>query len=300
MRQLRASRSGVWGWIWKVILNRGQNRQEKSYLEQLDAQIAQLKEKGYNVDKVAENLTSKTVFGKDVSVQEKVNKTVKTNESPEKAKVTKVEKKAFEPVTDKINEMANSEYINNLAAKLCDELPGNNMARIVRVWDYQSALLNMRDKINELNENFDRAATNGADPKKEMAKVVHGVFKETVAGFSKHIIEEGVDKLEGLRIAATIITNNLTAAVINPNEFADVVNEYIEQNAAVYEEIVGEEKVYSEEIGNYKSMLENGGYMDEERVPAFNDNNPFTENNVNKSEPINEEPQIDAPIIDMK
>ena len=30
MRQLRASRSGVWGWIWKVILNRGQNRQEKS------------------------------------------------------------------------------------------------------------------------------------------------------------------------------------------------------------------------------------------------------------------------------
>ena len=31
MQQLRASRSGVWGWLWKVIFNRTQNRQEKEY-----------------------------------------------------------------------------------------------------------------------------------------------------------------------------------------------------------------------------------------------------------------------------
>ena len=32
MKQLRESRSGVWGWLWKVIFNRTQNSQEKEYL----------------------------------------------------------------------------------------------------------------------------------------------------------------------------------------------------------------------------------------------------------------------------
>ena len=300
MKQLRASRSGLWGWIWKVILNRGQNRQEKSYLEQLETQIAQLSNKGYNVNKVVEELTGKTVLGQDVNAQKKVNETVKTQNRPAKTQVTQVSKKAFEPVADKISEMANSEYINNLAAKLSDELPGNNMPKTVRVWDYQTKLFTILDKINELNENFDSAVENGADPKKEMAKVVHGIFKETVQGFSKLIIEEGLDKLEGLTIAAQIITNNLTAATINPNELGDVVKEYIEQNTAIYEEIVSGGKDYSEEIENYKTMLENGGVMEDIREPAFNTSNPFPENNADKSEPIPEEIKKEPIVINNK
>lgn len=35
MKQLRASRSDVWGWLWKVIFNREQNRQKKSIYKNL-------------------------------------------------------------------------------------------------------------------------------------------------------------------------------------------------------------------------------------------------------------------------
>jgi hypothetical protein len=87
MQQLRASRSGVWGWLWKVIFNRTQNRQEKEYLQQLEGQINTLTEKGYNLDRIASNLTEKTVFGKDVNAKTETMRTQdkkaqKTKEDP--------------------------------------------------------------------------------------------------------------------------------------------------------------------------------------------------------------------------
>ena len=45
MKQLRASRSGIWGWFWKVIFNRAQNRQEKEYLNELYSKVVERKGK---------------------------------------------------------------------------------------------------------------------------------------------------------------------------------------------------------------------------------------------------------------
>ena len=124
MQQLRASRSGVWGWLWKVIFNRTQNRQEKEYLQQLDDQIAALTEKGYKLAEITRNLTEKTVLGKDVNAK---TETTKTQDKQVEQTKAKVEVKAIQPVASQISEMANSEYLNNLATTLHAELPGNNM-----------------------------------------------------------------------------------------------------------------------------------------------------------------------------
>ena len=302
MQQLRASRSGVWGWLWKVIFNRTQNRQEKEYLQQLEGQINTLTEKGYNLDRIASNLTEKTVFGKDVNAKTETMRTQdkkaqKTKEDPVK---NLVKPKAIQPVAGQIYEMANSEFINDLAAKFNEELPGNNMPHSVRIWQYQVELGKILETINELNENFDKAVENGADPKKEMAKVVHGVFKETVKAFSGYMIETGVDKMEGLKIAAELITNQLTAAAIYPNELGNAVNDYIERNLAIYEEIVTNNKEYGEAIEDYKQMLEGDAVAGNDHEPVFNNDNPFVESNVNKSAPVNQQPQINAFSLDKK
>ena len=299
MKQLRASRSGVWGWLWKVIFNRTQNRQEKEYLQQLETQIATLTEKGYSLDRMAENLTQKTVFGKDVNAKAETREM--QVEQPQASNVkTQANEKAIQPVASQISEKASSEFMNELAAKLHEELPGNNMAKIVRIWQYQSALTKSFEIINQLNENFDAAVANGGDPMKEMAKVVHGVFKETVKAFSGYMIETGVDKMEGLKIAAELITNQLTAAAIYPNELGNAVNGYIERNLAIYEDIVTSDKEYGEAIEDYKQMLEGDAVAGDDHEPVFNDDNPFVESNVNKSAPVKQQPQINAFSLDKK
>jgi hypothetical protein len=307
MQQLRASRSGVWGWLWKVIFNRTQNRQEKEYLQQLDDQIAALTKKGYKLDEITRNLTEKTVLGKDVNAKTETTKTQDKKIAKTKADPVEnlVKPKAIQPVATQISEMATEEFMLGVAEKLNAELPANRMIKFARIVEYKSGLTEVYKAINELNENFDQAVANGADPKKEMAKVVHGVFKtteklfkETEKSFSGQGIATGLDKMEELKIAAQIIIDNLTAAAIYPNELSDVVNTYMEQNLAIYEEIVGKDKVYGEEIGNYKKMLEEDVLSDNDHERVFGDDNPFVESNANKSAPVQQQSQINAPSLD--
>ncbi len=309
MQQLRASRSGVWGWLWKVIFNRTQNRQEKEYLQQLNNQISALTEKGYLLDGITRTLTEKTVFGKDVNAKTETMRTQdkkaqKTKEDPVE---NLVKPKAIQPVASQISEKVSDEFMSELALKLHEEMPANNLAKVVRTWQYQAVLTQGFETINQLNENFDAAVANGGDPKKEMAKVVHGVFKtteklfrETEKAFSGQAIENSLDKMEGLKIAAQVIIDNFTAAAIYPNELSDAVNEYMEQNLAIYEEIVTSDKEYGEAIEDYKQMLERDAVAGDDYEPVFNDDNPFVESNVNKSAPVNQQPQINAFSLDKK
>ncbi len=306
MQQLRASRSGVWGWLWKVIFNRAQNRQEKEYLQQLNNQISTLTEKGYQMDGITRKLTEKTVFGKDVNAKTETTRTQDKKAAKTKADPVEnlVKPKAIQPVASQISEKATSEFINNLAAKLHEELPGNNMAKFVRVVQYQAMLTRSFETINQLNENFDAAVANGGDPKKEMAKVVHGVFKttdkffkETEKEFLGRVIETSLDNMEGLKIAVQFIIDNLTAAAIYPNELSDAVSEYMEQNLAIYEEIATDGKEYADEIGNYQKMLEGDAVVGDDYEPAFGDDNPFVENDDKIVPQVPQEPKQNVPTL---
>ena len=70
MKQLRESRGGFWGWLWKIF-NGEQNRQEEEYLDQLNTQIDLLKNQGYEIGKVRAGLTRKTVLGNPAKVTAK-------------------------------------------------------------------------------------------------------------------------------------------------------------------------------------------------------------------------------------
>jgi hypothetical protein len=140
---------------------------------------------------------------------------------------------------------------------------------------------------------------------KEMAKVVHGVFKATDKFFTEEEksisgqeIKTSLDKMEGLKIAAQVIIDNLTAAAIYPNELSDAVSLYMEKNLAIYEEIATDGKEYADEIGNYQKMLEEDAVSGDDHERVFGEDNPFVENNVSKSAPVQQQSQINAPSLD--
>jgi hypothetical protein len=161
-------------------------------------------------------------------------------------------------------------------------------------------LQGMKDAINELNQQFDEAVANGGDPKKEMQRVVNGIFKLTEGRFSMNLEGSSLERSESFKNATQIIVNNFTAAAIYPNELKEVVNAYIEKNVEVYKEIVDAGKNYSEEIGNYQKRLEEDVVVKVDHEPVFGDDNPFVEDGGVKSEQVSNEPKQPAPTIDMK
>ena len=74
MKQLRASRSGVLGWLWKVIFNRAQNRQEKEYLQDLNDKISEFNNEHYKIEEKVAELTGKTVFGKKLTEEQRLRR----------------------------------------------------------------------------------------------------------------------------------------------------------------------------------------------------------------------------------
>lgn len=313
MKQLRASRSGVWGWIWKVILNRGQNRQEKAYLAQLETQIMKLRDKGYKVvDKLTEELTGTTVLGQDPNAKKNATKTQdkevkQAQESPATSPKASVESKVkstqMKPVADQIEDTF-SDMVSETVVELYRETSGDKPSaneteqekenreqrESNRSYAYKFLLQGMKDTITELNQQFDEAVANGGNPKKEMQKVVNGIFQSTVERFSMNVVDGKLEKVEAFKNATQIIVNNFTAAAIYPNELKEAVNAYINQNVEIYKEIVEAGKEYSKEIGNYKQQLEQD-VLDGKREPVFDDEHPFVEDSGKIASQVSGQPK---------
>ena len=65
MKQIRESRTGFLGWLWKFIF-RERNELEQTNLETFESQVNRLRNEGYPVDKIAAEITGKTVLGLEV------------------------------------------------------------------------------------------------------------------------------------------------------------------------------------------------------------------------------------------
>ena len=298
MVQLRASRSGVLGWLWKVIFNREQNKQEKAYLKTLEEQLETLRQ-DFPIDDVRKELTDKTVTGKDVKALEearkaqtkKVEKTKKEAVAESKATTVKIA-----PVADKISQMADNDYISDIAKALIDELPGNGVTHFVRGLVYQNKLVDFTEKVYTMNDNFDKAVAAGGDPNKEMGKVVQGVFKETVEMFASSMVESDLEKAEGLKAAALYITNKLTAAAIY-KDLGEAVKTHMDEAVKNYEEIVGAGKNYLEEIGKNEQALGENAISENDNEKVFNDDTLFADNTISKSPQVTSAPQHNVPTI---
>jgi hypothetical protein len=315
MKQLRESRKGFFGWFWKIF-NRGQNREEKSYLTELETQVNALNEKGYKTDSITRNLMDRTVLGNSVNAEEKVatKEAPKPQASPKASPV----KSNAKPVTMKAVAAKMEDKFDEIPSEICEELYRETSGdkpkadetqqekeerenrEFNRSYALKFLLQGMKDAINELNQQFDEAVANGGDPKKEMQRVVNGIFKLTEGRFSMNLEGSSLERSESFKNATQIIVNNFTAAAIYPNELKEVVNAYIEKNVEVYKEIVDAGKNYSEEIGNYQKRLEEDVVVKVDHEPVFGDDNPFVEDGGVKSEQVSNEPKQPAPTIDMK
>ena len=296
MKQLRASRSGFLGWLWKIIF-RERNEIEETNLRTFESQVNRLRTEGYPVDKIAEDLTGKTVLGLDVLVekQAKETATAKNQENPVKQAFQPIK---VEPCAEKMRN-AYPETSKKVIKEIVDKLPVTNKFGGLFREQTLELIIGSRvfEKFDELNVQFDKDMQNG-NQKNAIAKLVRESFM--VAQSVSVMATSGVEmnKVDACAIIAKLFIDNFTAVSIYP-ELNGIVNEYIKDNAALYNEIDAKELSYSNEIDKYAvDYVPNEKYF---REPVFGgENNPFVENNAEISSPVVQQPQKDVPTLNNK
>ena len=289
MKQIRESRTGFWGWLWKFIF-RERNEIEQTNLETFESQVNRLREKGYPVDKISADLTGKTVLGLEVEKEQP--------KAPAESKVNPV-KQAFRPmkVEPSAEKMRNAypETSKKVIKEIIDKLPvTNKFGGLFREQTLEAMFAQVGNRFNELNEQFDKDMPTG-NQKDAIAKLVRGSFM--VAQSVSVMATSGcnVDKIDACAMIAKMFIDNFTAVSIYP-ELDGIVNEYMKDNIALYKEIDTKGLSYGKEIDNYAvDYVPSEEYFKE---PAFGENNPFVESNANQSAPVQQQPQISVPKLD--
>ena len=290
MKQLRASHSGFFGWLWKVIF-RERNEIEKESLNTIENQVNLLREKGYPVDKIAADLTGKTVLGKDLVAK-------KTAQEPQPKEVKNVQtevKPLMEPIADKTSALvANNSIKGKVIDTLKEKMPMDSSGDFMFGFTVQSTGNKfITDKIQPTNEDFDKGVAKGNDPKKEMGHVVRKIFVDAMKTMGRMTsYTDPKVKIEAMKIFTKEVVMNFTAAAVNP-ELGNVVASYVELNANRYEKIVSEGKDFFDEMGAFETKLDRGLISEEEPVEQVfgENNNPFVENDGPKSPQISNESQ---------
>jgi hypothetical protein len=289
MKQIRESRTGFLGWLWKFIF-RERNEIEQANLETFESQVNQLREKGYPVDKISAELTGKTVLGLEVE-KEQPKAPAESKENPVKQAFQPIN---FEPCAKKIGN-AYLETSKKVVKEILDKLPvTNKYGGLFREQTLEAMFVQVGNRFNELNEQFDKDMQTG-NQKDAIVKLVRESFK--VAQGVSVMATSGceVDKIDACAMIAKLFIDNFNA-VSTYTELDGIVNEYMKNNIALYKEIDTKRLSYGREIDNYAvDYVPSEEYFKE---PAFGKDNPFVESNVNQSAPVQQQPQISVPKLD--
>jgi hypothetical protein len=268
MQQLRESRSGFLGWFWKLF-NRGQNRKEEDYLDQLNTQIDLLKNQGYEIGKVRAGLTRKTVFGNPAKVTAKDKGVV------------------IEPVMKQLNEKRNAATFKGEYADKCFRaIPQSAQKVFSQTMLRFSMAEHLYNRMDVHNQKFDEGIAQGNEPKAEMERIVKSIFKTTaqvVEAFGGDLSKEV--RLETTKALAKVTVDTLTAASVYPNELGGFVGEAIEQST----------QQYQDHVNDYWKQV--NGQVNESREKVFDEAHPFAENGADKSAQVVNQPQQAVPTI---
>ena len=260
-------------------------------MNSLTANVSELTSKGYDVEKVRRELTGKTVMGKSVKVEAKAKKAETAKTGPKKTKKTAVK---IGPTAERAEiRIADGYHARELAADLYSELPHNGQNDSMAKYFLESVYIkNVLKKVSELNENFDKEIANGKDPKKAFEAVVRGTFRKCLA-FSK--MYERINK-ENILPGATIMTkgilNTFTAAAFYPKDFGSLVEDYVDQNVALYKNIVASGKDYEYEMDLLDEQMQNNN-----REKVFENGDLFNDGYDKKSDRVDDLKQYDAPSL---
>ena len=178
--------------------------------------------------------------------------------------------------------------------------------------------------IIELNEQFDQDIKKG-NQNEAMAKLVRGVFKAAGEYHNYIVGNSHLNDVQACGLLAKTLMDNLTAVAVYP-ELSSLANEYINKNISLYKEIVAEDYRYGDRIDNYavdyvpsknytleeimkgaqsqeneiddvKANDISSVYDDDDYEPAFDDDNPFVENDGKIAPQVSEEPKQSVPTL---
>jgi hypothetical protein len=138
MKQVRESRKGFWGWLWKFIF-RERNEIEQTNLETFESQVNRLRNEGYPVDEIAADLTGKTVLGLEVESATKARET-----QPEVVSTVNEEKKVENENVEKQSTQDLDLEKQTLSAQLNNDLNGKEITD-------KSAPANQQPQINAMS-----------------------------------------------------------------------------------------------------------------------------------------------------
>ena len=290
MRKLRESREGFIGFFWKLF-NRDLNAKEEAYMNLLTDAVSELKTNGYDVDKVRRELTGKTVMGNSVKVEAKAKKAETAKTNPKKTKKTAAK---IGPTAERADFRINDGYhARELAADLYSELPHNgqndNMAKYYLASVY---IKNVLKEVSKLNENFDKEIANGKDPKKAFEAVVRGTFRKCLIYSKTYERNNKENILPGATIMTKGILNTFTAAAFYPKDFGSLVEDYVDQNVALYKNIVASGKDYELEMDSLDEQMQN-----DSREKVFENGDLFNDGYDKKSDRVDDLKQYDAPSL---
>ena len=288
MKQVRESRTGFLGWLWKFIF-RERNEIEQTNLETFESQVNRLRENGYPVDKISADLTGKTVLGLEV---EKAQPNVPTSKvNPVKQAFQPIN---FEPCAAKINNVS-PERSKAFVKEVVEKFPTTNRyGGLFREQTLEVMITGQAfNKFNELNEQFDKDMQTG-NQKDAIEKLVRESFKVAQAVSVMATSGCDVNKVDACAMIAKMFIDNFTAVSIYP-ELGGVVNEYMKDNAALYNEIETKGLSYGKEIDNYAvDYVPSEEYFKE---PAFGEENPFVGNDGKIAPQVSQAPKQNVPTL---
>lgn len=268
MKQLRQSREGFIGFFWKLF-NRELNAKEEEYMTVLDSAVNDIKRATFDVQKAREELTGKTVMGKEVKVEKK-EKTVAVKTSLDKSKKTP---EKIAPVSSRVEaKKQDFSHEDALAKDLYDKLPSNGLPEANVKYAIEKIIVpRMLNTAKEANESFDEKIASGKDPKKAFEVVVRSVFAESVNSSSIYV-GSAMNKMDVAPIIANGIIQNFTAAAFYPNELGQLVDTYIQQNIELYNKCVESGDDFRDTVDALNSDMQN-----DNREKVFNDGGLFND-----------------------
>ena len=217
MQQLRESRSGVWGWLWKVIFNREQNRQEKEYLQDLNDKINELSGR-YNIEAKVADLTGKTILGVEVK-------------AATKARETQTTEPVVGIVVGKVNAMlAEPDFKKDFTNEVIEALPKNNtieanMQKAIFTGMLESSFI---DKIQQFNQKFDEQEV------KTEEHIIAGakeVFKKAYTAAKALGYNQAIERLTVAQLLTDKIMQKCSPVALESEAYAQFANGYVLKHA---------------------------------------------------------------------
>jgi hypothetical protein len=232
-----------------------------------------LRNEGYPVDKIAADLTGATVLGREVKL---------------------------EPVAERLNAKLDNATRDTLIRNTASTLPAHSLGLTMIKFGVEMAMQEVFKNLAQMNQEFDAKIAEGVSKKEAMKNYAFKVFAMAYEGAESIGYENVNDTITATQKIADAILKEVSPCSLDKTglkEFTDGYalkhfDEMLEAvkptvNAGVQAKLEGAFKEWKVEDVNKHEKV-------------FNDDNPFLENNVNKSAQIVEQPQIKAISLDKR